>query len=152
MKKVLLINSDITETIKKYFKNKDVEFVTSEKDCDLAVYDNYNGEIPDNAINVHPSLLPAFKGENAIEQAFIAGVKVSGITIHTKDKIIAQYPVLIGLETHIDDLTQNIIDIKKKLLPPVIEAILSDRVFDFQDLFKNPCSNNGKCSGCHGCH
>lgn len=47
-------------------------------------------------INIHPSLLPAFRGANAVEQAIEYGVKVFGITIHWVDesldggKIIAQ--------------------------------------------------------------
>lgn len=52
----------------------------------------YGGRI----INVHPSLLPAFKGAHAIEQAVACGVKVYGVTIHWVDasldggRIIAQ--------------------------------------------------------------
>ena len=52
----------------------------------------YDGKI----INVHPSLLPAFKGANAVEEAVAYGVKVYGITIHWVNadldggKIIAQ--------------------------------------------------------------
>ena len=52
----------------------------------------YGGRI----INIHPSLLPAFKGSHAVEQAVEYGVKVFGITIHWVDesldggKIIAQ--------------------------------------------------------------
>ncbi len=152
MKKVLIVNLDISEAVKEYFNNKNIEFITSGNDYDLAVYNDYSGQLPDNAINIHPSLLPAFEGENAIEKAFLAGVKVSGITIHTKDKIIAQYPVLIGIDTHIDEFKQNITDVKKILVPHVIEAILNDRVFDFQYLFKNSCSHGGKCSSCKGCH
>ena len=38
----------------------------------------YDGKI----INIHPSLLPAFRGANAVEQAVEYGVKVYGITIH----------------------------------------------------------------------
>lgn len=52
----------------------------------------YGGRI----INIHPSLLPAFRGAHAIEQAFEYGVKVFGVTIHYVDaeldggRIIAQ--------------------------------------------------------------
>ena len=52
----------------------------------------YEGKI----INIHPSLLPAFRGANAVEQAVAYGVKVYGITIHWVNsdldggKIIAQ--------------------------------------------------------------
>ncbi|MCQ2263157.1 MAG: phosphoribosylglycinamide formyltransferase [Bacteroidales bacterium] len=52
----------------------------------------YRGRI----INIHPSLLPAFKGAHAVEDAVAYGVKVFGITIHYVDetldggKIIAQ--------------------------------------------------------------
>ena len=40
--------------------------------------DAYGGRI----INIHPSLLPAFKGAHAVEDAVAYGVKVYGITIH----------------------------------------------------------------------
>lgn len=52
----------------------------------------YEGKI----INIHPSLLPAFKGKDAIKQAFNYGVKIFGVTIHYVDmsldggQIIAQ--------------------------------------------------------------
>ncbi len=44
----------------------------------------YGGRI----INVHPSLLPSFKGARAMEQALEAGVKVFGVTIHYVDQTL----------------------------------------------------------------
>lgn len=116
-------------------------------------------------INVHPSLLPSFKGENAVQKAFLSGVKVSGITIHyvqknnEEDRIITQYPVFIENAMRLDEFEEAISTIENKLYPIVIEKMLADEIFDFQDLMKSSCDNKscGGCSsdsksgGCSGC-
>lgn len=159
LKKVVISYPEIFDELKKYFTDKDVELVVFDKDkpqydADLLVFfDDYECVLKgEKFINVHPSILPAYKGKDAIFSAFKDGVKVSGITIHSKDNIIAQYPVLIGLDTHIDDFISEIHLVSSKLLPVVIDSILNDRVFDFSDLFSNPCHKSGGCSGCGGCH
>lgn len=158
-------NIEIVKAITNYFENKDVkiEFVEDlnaiDFGFDLVVLTGFETSVKDiknsfNLVNIHPSLLPAFSTETALQDAFTSGVKVSGISIHSVDegiffgKILAQYPVLIGLDTHFDEYKREIFEISKKLYPIVIEAILEDRVFDFTDLFKSSCSKG--CGGCSG--
>ncbi len=65
-------------------------------------------QFPHRILNIHPSLLPAFPGLEAQEQAFAYGVKVSGCTVHFVDEeldhgaIIVQktVPVLDGDDEH----------------------------------------------------
>jgi len=155
MKKLLVIGkSKIADTIRKYFQNEEVELLTdvgSSAHYDLAVFVHSQKLLP-NSLNIHPSLLPAFDNENPILDAFMAGVKVTGVTIHDeKGKIITQYPILIGNLTHFDELEAKIEEIEEKIYPIVIEKVLNDEVFDFDDLFKpqgcGGCSNGG-CNNC----
>jgi phosphoribosylglycinamide formyltransferase-1 len=50
---------------------------------------------PGAVINVHPSLLPAFPGIGAIEQALAYGVKVFGVTVHFVDAGVDSGPVIL---------------------------------------------------------
>ena len=50
---------------------------------------------PDAVINVHPSLLPAFAGLDAIGQALAYGVKVFGVTVHLVDAGVDTGPVIL---------------------------------------------------------
>ncbi len=81
-------------------------------------------------INLHPSLLPAFKGARAIEQALEYGVKIFGATIHYVDesldggKIIAQRAVEYDGNS-IDEVTAKIHDIEHQLYIETIKKILN---------------------------
>lgn len=84
---------------------------------------------PNRIINIHPSLLPAFKGAHAIRDAFEYGVKVYGVTIHFVDesldggKIIAQTAVPYE-GTDIEELEAKIHKAEHKLYPEVITKLL----------------------------
>jgi phosphoribosylglycinamide formyltransferase 1 len=54
-------------------------------------------------INVHPSLLPAFPGLRAIEQALAYGVKVFGVTVHFVDEGVDSGPVILQRAIELGD-------------------------------------------------
>jgi|InofroStandDraft_1065614.scaffolds.fasta_scaffold00301_65 phosphoribosylglycinamide formyltransferase-1 len=165
-KKLAIVDSDNKEiilAIKNYFESKDVEIqLVTQLDgkFDLVVLTGFETEFniknESKVLNIYPSILPAFKDCNPIKEAFLSGVKVSGVSVHQVlpdnfyDRILAQYPVLIGNTTHIDEFTKELFAVSNKLYPVVIDAVLNDKVFDFSDLFKSSCSGN--CGGCNGCH
>ena len=165
MKKIALYNSNIEETIRNSFIDCEIyiiDKVGSFDDFDIVILNDYNGKFPQKppaatVLNIHPSLLPAFEGENAIENALKYGAKVSGITVqnvYTK-QIVAQFPVLIGVDTGVNEFISEMAEIEKYLIPPVIEAVLNDKVFDFGDLFnKKGCAGacGGGCEGCKSSH
>ncbi|SEO04580.1 phosphoribosylglycinamide formyltransferase-1 [Amphibacillus marinus] len=82
-------------------------------------------------INIHPSLLPAFPGLDAIGQAFDAGVKVSGVTIHYVDagmdtgQIIAQQAVAIKPNMTRPALQSAIQLVEHELYPRTIQQLLT---------------------------
>lgn len=83
----------------------------------------------DKIINIHPSLLPSFKGLNAQKQAFDYGVTISGCSVHFVDEsldggpIIAQTAVPVLPTDNIDDLSQRILTEEHQLYPRVIQAL-----------------------------
>ena len=89
---------------------------------------------PDRILNVHPSLLPAFPGVDAVGQALRAGVQVTGVTVHLVDErvdhgpIVAQraVPVLPG-----DDevsLHKRIQVKEHEIYPRVVRALVEGRL------------------------
>ena len=52
-------------------------------------------QFPRRILNIHPSLLPAFPGLEAQEQAFAHGVKVSGCTVHFVDEELDHGPIIV---------------------------------------------------------
>jgi phosphoribosylglycinamide formyltransferase-1 len=80
-------------------------------------------------INTHPSLLPAFPGANAAQQAIAHGAKVSGMTIHFVDgsldggPIIAQEPVPIFEQDDANALQARIQLREHQMLPEVVRDL-----------------------------
>lgn len=89
---------------------------------------------PDKVVNLHPALLPSFKGAHAIEDAFTFGVKVTGITVHfanedyDKGPIIAQRAVEIREDDTLESLETRIHEAEHELYPEVISLLAQQRV------------------------
>jgi phosphoribosylglycinamide formyltransferase 1 len=60
-------------------------------------------QFPRRILNIHPSLLPAFPGLEAQEQAFAYGVKVSGCTVHFVDEELDHGPIILQKAVPVDD-------------------------------------------------
>jgi phosphoribosylglycinamide formyltransferase-1 len=88
---------------------------------------------PNAVLNLHPALLPSFKGAHAIDDAWAAGVKVTGITVHLanedydKGPIIAQRAVEVLETDTVDTLEERIHAAEHELYPQVIAAIADGR-------------------------
>lgn len=80
-------------------------------------------------LNIHPSLLPAFPGANAVDQALEHGVKMTGVTVHFVDEevdhgpIIAQRAVPVLLDDDRDSLHARIQVEEHDLYPRVVGAL-----------------------------
>jgi phosphoribosylglycinamide formyltransferase 1 len=67
-------------------------------------------QFPDRIINIHPSLLPAFPGLDAQQQAIEHGVKVSGCTVHFVDEDLDAGPIILQrvVEVKDDDTAESL--------------------------------------------
>lgn len=86
-----------------------------------------------NIVNIHPSLLPSFKGLHAQRQALEAGVKKAGCTVHFVDKtldggpIIAQAVVDVLENDTEESLSNRILEQEHTLYPQAIQTIIQQR-------------------------
>jgi phosphoribosylglycinamide formyltransferase 1 len=89
---------------------------------------------PGRIVNIHPALLPAFPGVNAQKQAFDAGVKIAGCTVHLVDPgvdtgpILAQAAVPVLPTDDLDALRHRILAQEHRLFPAVVRALAEGRL------------------------
>ena len=92
------------------------------------VYKKFCDEFAGRIINLHPSLLPKYKGLHAVEQALKAGEDETGCTVHFVNEyldsgaIIKQQVVPILPDDNVESLTRAIQQAEHSLLPSVINA------------------------------
>jgi phosphoribosylglycinamide formyltransferase 1 len=92
------------------------------------------GRFHHRVINVHPALLPAFPGIDAVQQAIDHGSKITGVTVHFVDEgvdsgpIIMQRPVPVAPSREWDETEKAIHATEHALLPETIRLIAAGRV------------------------
>ncbi|HEU0070027.1 MAG TPA: phosphoribosylglycinamide formyltransferase [Alphaproteobacteria bacterium] len=88
----------------------------------------------DRIINIHPSLLPAFRGLNAHEQAIDAGVKLAGCTVHIVRPEVDSGPILVQAAVPVLDtddaasLAARVLAAEHKIYPLALKLIAEQRV------------------------
>lgn len=84
---------------------------------------------PDRVLNVHPALLPAFPGLDAIGQALAYGVKVFGVTVHLVDEGVDTGPIVLQAAVELPDATDRdqvlaaLRPLEHRLLPEAVRLI-----------------------------
>jgi len=87
---------------------------------------------PDRIVNTHPALLPAFKGWHAVDDAFAAGVKVTGCTVHLArldvddGPILAQEAVPVLPDDTVATLHERIKEVERRLYPAVLHELIEE--------------------------
>ena len=132
IKSALLKRQDFTH--KEEFENKIIQCLEEEK-IDLIVLagfmrilspefvQKYKGRI----LNIHPALLPSFKGAHAIKDAYEYGVKLTGVTVHFVDEemdhgpIILQVPLRIKENDTLESIERKLHKIEHKIYPQAIK-------------------------------
>ena len=110
-KKDYKTREDFDREVVKQLKKKNVELVVLAGFMRLLspyFIDEYRNRI----INVHPALLPAFKGAHGVKDALEAGVKVTGVTVHFVDEHLDSGPIILQKTVEIkeDDNEETLLE------------------------------------------
>jgi len=95
------------------------------------VIEEFEGKI----LNVHPSLLPSFKGTRAIERAWASGVRFSGVTVHIatekvdEGKILAQRVIPVFEEESLESFESRVHSVEHALyFDTIVEFLFNERI------------------------
>jgi phosphoribosylglycinamide formyltransferase-1 len=85
-------------------------------------------------INIHPSLLPSFKGTDGQGDALKYGVKIAGCTTHFMDEKMDHGPIILQAAVPVqandtrDTLAQRILDVEHQILPRTVDLFSQQRL------------------------
>ena len=123
------IKSNDEDKIIKEFKNAGVDYVVMAGWMRVVTSKLINA-FPNKNINIHPSLLPKYKGLNAVQQALDNGDEITGCSVHrvTEDldsgEVLMQALVPIEENDTVETLTERIHEEEHRILPTVINVQL----------------------------
>ncbi len=89
---------------------------------------------PYKILNIHPAILPSFKGTDGQKQATEYGVKISGATVHFVDEhldhgpIIIQSAVPVYFEDNTETVAERILKTEHRIYPQAIQWLAEDRI------------------------
>lgn len=91
------------------------------------------GRFRDRIVNVHPALLPQFPGLDAVGQALVAGVDVTGVTVHYVDEGVDTGPPILQREVPVpasrsrEELESALHAVEHELFPEAIRTLAGDK-------------------------
>jgi len=138
--KVVLLRPDIFSS-KNDFENKIIQHLKSEK-IGLIVLagfmrilsSGFVAAYKNKIINIHPTLLPSFKGKNGIRDAYEYGVKITGVTVHFVDEAMDHGPIIMQKEVKVEEsdtlesLEDKIHKTEHKLYPEAIKLFINNKL------------------------
>jgi len=126
-------NQDLDKEIDKIFEKNEVDLVVGAgymRILSSCFVKKWYGKL----INIHPALLPSFKGVNGQGDALDYGAKLSGCTTHFMDEkmdhgpIILQAAVKVKTDDDRDALAQRILDVEHQILPRTVDLFEQGRL------------------------
>lgn len=126
---------------RKQYDSEIIEMLEEEK-IDLVVLAGYMfllsqefvHRFKNKILNIHPALLPSFKGTHGIKDAYRYRVKVTGVTVHFVDEdldsgpIILQETVDIDPDDSVEELEEKIHKVEHKIYPEAVKYFCEDRL------------------------
>ena len=95
-----------------------------------ALVSRYKGRI----LNIHPALLPAFKGTEGIKDAFAYGVKITGVSVHFVDEAMDHGPIILQETVKIEEddtresLEKKIHKLEHRVYPEAVKLFVEGRL------------------------
>ena len=124
---------DFEEKIIQHLKEENIELIVLAGFMRL-LSPEFISQYKNKILNIHPALLPSFKGTEGIKDAFAHGVKVTGVTVHFVDEemdhgsIILQQAMKIEEDDTLETLEAKIHKIEHKLYPQAIQLFIEGRL------------------------